>query len=145
MLCKTLLAAVTISLIGSSALAQDGPPAAAAAADEAPTLINNADQDAARANSEWVRRVLAGESTDDAKTKTAAKDCDRNLDNKAHGVVWGSVGSGGYKSGGAIITQPVGDCSSITVGYEQTHDNSDYYRGDRLDQYGPFGRNPGRP
>lgn len=120
----TVLAAVAIAL-PATALAQTAPPVVAPADEIATTdAPSAADPSPARDNADWARRVMAGEPSPEDKADKQAKAeraCPGDPDGKPHGEVWGSVGSGGYKAGGAVVTQRVGECSAITVGYEQTH------------------------
>jgi hypothetical protein len=36
-------------------------------------------------------------------------------DRKPHGEVWAAIGTGGYRSVGGVVTQPIGDCGFITI------------------------------
>lgn len=79
---------------------------------------------------DWARRVLARANgqlppTDERAEALAAagvnpedikKGCVRNPDRSPHGEVSASVGSGGYRGGGFVVTQPVGDCGQVTIG-----------------------------
>lgn len=41
-------------------------------------------------------------------------------DGKPHGEVWAGVGTRGYRTVGGVVTQPIGDCGSVTVGVSRT-------------------------
>lgn len=45
-------------------------------------------------------------------------------DHRAHGEVFAGVGTGGYREGGGVVCQPIGDHTSVTVGVDVEH-----YRG----------------
>ena len=81
-----------------------------------------ADRADAEANGAWARKILddaaAGKSDKDGKSKAACSN--PNTDRKAHGEVWVGVGTGGYREYGGVVTQPLGDCSEITLGLDQT-------------------------
>jgi hypothetical protein len=53
--------------------------------------------------------------------------CQRNPDRAPHGEVWVGVGTGGYKTAGAVVTAPLGDCGQATVAVSRT----DYGHGRR--------------
>ena len=79
------------------------------------------DRDRRQANGDWARKVMAGETTrEDAEDEGLARGCDRNLDRNPHGEVWVGVGTGGYKTAGAVVTQPIGDCTEVTVAVSKT-------------------------
>jgi len=59
--------------------------------------------------------------------------CVRNPDRKPHGVVEAAVGTGGYRSGAAVVTMPVGDCGQATIAIESSRGG-----------YGGYGRGPRR-
>jgi hypothetical protein len=64
---------------------------------------------------------MAGETTrEDAEDEGLARGCHRNPDRNPHGEVWVGVGTGGYKTAGAVVTQPIGDCSEVTVAVSKT-------------------------
>jgi hypothetical protein len=79
------------------------------------------DRDQRQANGDWARRVMAGQpSADDRDADAAAKGCQRNPDRAPHGEVWAGVGTGGYNTVGAVVTQPIGDCAQATVAVSRT-------------------------
>ncbi len=45
-------------------------------------------------------------------------------DHQAHGEVFAGVGTGGYREGGGVVCQPIGDHAAVTVGVDVEH-----YRG----------------
>jgi hypothetical protein len=115
---------IVIALTGAApALAQEaiqthsgenpGAEAPAAATPSSP------DRDQRQANGDWARRVMAGQSTDESED-VDSRGCRRNPDRRPHGEVWAGVGTGGYKTVGAVVTQPIGDCSEVTVAVSQT-------------------------
>ena len=53
---------------------------------------------------------------------------DGKLETKPHGEVEATVGTGGYRSIGGFVCQPIGDRAAISVGMSQTQDNGRYYR-----------------
>lgn len=59
------------------------------------------------------------EATDDEPTPESGR-CDAPPDRKPHGMVWGAVGTGGYREAGAVVTQPIGRCASVTVMINRT-------------------------
>jgi hypothetical protein len=118
----TLLA---LALVGaSSAAAQEAiqthsgeSPAGEASAQPKP----GPDRDPRQANGDWARRVMAGVPTEEsADDLSDGKGCRRNLDRNLHGEVWAGVGTGGYNTVGAIVTQPLGDCAEVTVAVSRT-------------------------
>jgi hypothetical protein len=97
----------------------NAPPIPAA---EAPPADPPADEAAkARAIGDWAGRVMAGqphpEEITEAKTK---KGCVPAADRKPHGQVWGGIGTGGYRSVGGVVTQPIGDCARVTIAVEHS-------------------------
>ena len=46
--------------------------------------------------------------------------CPVRVDKRPHGEVWGSVGTGGYREVGGVVTQPIGDCATVTIGMSRT-------------------------
>jgi len=98
----------------------DGAPAA-----EAPTDQTSSQDRQKQANGEWARRVMAGQSTDEAAAdkgpgKDPDKRCPQQGDGKPHGEVWAGVGTGGYRNVGGVVTQPLGDCAQVTVAIDRT-------------------------
>ncbi len=63
---------------------------------------------------DWARGVIAGApAADDAPASGSG--CAAPADRKPHGEVWAGVGTGGYRELGGVVTQPVGDCGSVTI------------------------------
>jgi hypothetical protein len=89
---------------------------------EAPReTLPSPDRDRRQANGEWARKVMAGEPTGEGDDELAdAKGCRRNPDRNPHGEVWAGVGTGGYNTVGAVVTQPIGDCAEVTVAVSRT-------------------------
>jgi hypothetical protein len=93
---------------------------------EAPVAANASagpDRDRRQADGDWARRVMAGQSTatDEADYDEAdARGCHRNPDRNPHGEVWAGIGTGGYNTVGAVVTQPIGDCGEVTVAISRT-------------------------
>ena len=116
-------ALVASALLGAApALAQEviQTHAGESPAAEAPATPSvGPDRDQRQANGDWARRVMAGKPTDDLD-EDAAKGCRRNPDREPHGEVWAGVGTGGYKTVGAVVTQPIGDCAEVTVAVSKT-------------------------
>lgn len=61
-----------------------------------------------------------------AHPRARSRGCEPPPDRKPHGEVWAGIGTGGYRSVGGVVTQPIGNCGSLTVGVS-------YERG----RYGP--------
>jgi hypothetical protein len=40
-------------------------------------------------------------------------------DGKAHGEVWGGVGTSGYRDAGGAVTVPTGKCSSVSIAIDR--------------------------
>lgn len=89
-----------------------GPPPAA----EAPPPLRS--QDSPEAIGDWARGVMAGAPSAEAAAAGPAGQASAcpPKDGKPHGEVWAGVGTGGYREVGGVVTQPVGDCGSVTVG-----------------------------
>jgi hypothetical protein len=72
-----------------------------------------------RAIGDWARGVMAGE-TAQAAAPPARPGCAAPADHKPHGEVWAGVGTGGYRELGGVVTQPIGDCGSVTLAIDRT-------------------------
>jgi hypothetical protein len=46
--------------------------------------------------------------------------CQPLPDHQPHGEVWGAVGTHGYREGGGVVTQPLGDCASVTLSIDES-------------------------
>jgi hypothetical protein len=90
----------------------------------------DADQTDAEANGAWARAVM-DRAADNKKVAAAKSGCVRNPDRAPHGEVWAGVGTRGYNDIGGVVTQPIGDCSTLTLGYEQGGGDVGYGRGRR--------------
>ncbi|MEH6678589.1 hypothetical protein [Phenylobacterium sp.] len=69
---------------------------------------------------DWARRVMAGEPAPEEVAEAQPGRCAPRMDTRAHGEVWGSVGTGGYREVGGVVTQPIGDCATVTIGMSRT-------------------------
>ncbi len=92
-----------------------------------PTPMPGDEQAQAEADGAWARAVMDRAAA--GKTSGAKPGCVRNPDRSPHGEAWVAAGSSGYRDVGAVATVPVGNCSSLTVGFDQGQDN--YGRGRR--------------
>lgn len=127
--------AFAAALLATPALAQeivragaDGAPPMDDTVSAAP-LDRAAATDAARdrAIGEWGKRVIAGQSTAELDAPAgdkpaAAKGCGNQPanDGKPHGQVWAGVGTHGYRNIGGVVTQPIGQCGSLTLAIDKT-------------------------
>lgn len=125
----SLIAALAAALLSASAAAaqeviRTGPEGAP----PAPAAPPGTDDQSPEAIGAWARGVLAGQSAAPADPARAARPsrCAAPPDRKPHGAVWGGVGTGGYREVGGVVTQPIGDCSSVTVAID--HVQADYGR-----------------
>ena len=89
------------------------------AAEAAPAETSGQDRQKTE-NGAWARRVMAGQPGDEAAGDKTAKGCQRNPDRAPHGEVWAGVGTGGYNTVGAVVTQPIGDCAEATIAVSRT-------------------------
>lgn len=122
-----LAASVAFVASAGAALAEDGPIATGRAGDPPtaqapaapispglePTLRTEAPGD-------WARRVMAGEPAPEEVAQAPEGRCPVRVDRRPHGQVWGSVGTGGYREVGGVVTQPIGDCATVTIGMSRT-------------------------
>jgi hypothetical protein len=90
----------------------DAPPPVAEATPA--STPGPADDAHAKAIGEWGRRVMSGEPAPE-EARQAKAGCTPAADRKPHGEVWGSVGTGGYRGVGGVVTQPIGDCGQVTI------------------------------
>jgi hypothetical protein len=128
-----ILAAAPLSLAPLSAAAEPPmatagataplpPVAEPAAPPQLPEPARAPDRRAAEIGA-WANDVLAGRrSRDEAEARTAEAAGPRcpPTDGRPHGEVLGEVGTGGYRSVGGVVSQPVGDCGRVTVGISRT-------------------------
>jgi hypothetical protein len=117
-------AASSQELIRNDAANADPQPAAAA------HVSDDQAQADAEANGAWARAVM-DKAADNKKIASGKPGCVRNPDRAPHGEVWAGVGTRGYNDIGGVVTQPLGDCSTVTLGYEQSHGDEGYGRGRR--------------
>lgn len=110
-------------------LAFASPGLAQQAADRPSGLPSGEDPDSPAAEAPTVWAASNGERdrgdtarADDARdaARSGRSRCGRKADPDPHGHVWAEVGTGGYRSAGAVVTQPLGDCGSLTVGVSKT-------------------------
>src|SRR5262245_43028587 len=125
--------AVSLALAwASSASAEEpirtaGPDLAVAAAPAAPVAaaplatasVASTPDRSAQANGDWARRVLAGEPSLEEE-KAERPRCAAPPDRKPHGEVWAGIGTHGYREIGGVVTQPIGDCSFVTIAVSHT-------------------------
>jgi hypothetical protein len=71
----------------------------------------------AEADGAWARAVMDRAAS--GKTSNDKAGCVRNPDRSPHGEAWVSAGSDGYHDVGAVATTPIGNCSTLTVGFDQ--------------------------
>ena len=105
--------------------AEGSPPAAVEPVAAAP-VADRSEAAKDKAIGDWAQRVLAGApSIDDDARPQPAKGC-AGLpanDGKPHGEVWAGVGNHGYREIGGVVTQPLGQCGSLTVAVDKTDGN----------------------
>lgn len=96
----------------STASASDaGPPPASAPAAQA-----NGEEDPG----DWARRVLAGKPAPD-EAKPGGPSCAMAAtDDRPQGEVWAGIGTRGYREIGGVVTQKIGECSSVTIAVSKT-------------------------
>ena len=88
-----------------------------------PSRRLNPEETKAEAAGAWAQEVLdraVGVPAAGAEPERRAR-CDADPDRAAHGEVWGEVGTGGYRSVGGVVTQPIGACGQLTIGIGQTN------------------------
>jgi hypothetical protein len=121
-----LATALLVAAFAGPALADEGP-IATSRADSPPSAtasappIGQAQEPVLRAEApgDWARRVMAGEPAEEVAEAQPGR-CPTRIDKKPHGQVWGSVGTGGYREVGGVVTQPIGDCATVTIGMSRT-------------------------
>ncbi|WP_300579347.1 hypothetical protein [Phenylobacterium sp.] len=122
-----LAAALLVAALAGSALADEAPIATgragdppAATASAAP--IGQAQEPVLRAEApgDWARRVMAGEPAPEEVAEAPQGRCPVRVDKRPHGEVWAGVGTGGYREVGGVVTQPLGDCATVTIGMSRT-------------------------
>ncbi len=126
-----LAAALSVAAFAGAALAEDGPiatgragdpPTAQAQAQAAPISPGLEPTLRTEAPGDWARRVMAGEPAPEEIAEAQQGRCPTRVDNKPHGQVWGSVGTGGYREIGGVVTQPLGDFATVTIGMSRTEE-----------------------
>ncbi|MDB5448806.1 MAG: hypothetical protein JWQ97_4123 [Phenylobacterium sp.] len=93
--------------------ADGAPPSAEAPAGPIAT------DEGARATGVWARGILSGQPVADAKP-SQGQGCEAPADRKPHGEVWAGVGTGGYRTLGGVVTQPIGACGQATIAISHT-------------------------
>ncbi len=63
---------------------------------------------------------MAGEPAPDEVAGAEPGRCPTRVDKRPHGEVWAGVGTGGYREVGGVVTQPLGDCATVTIGMSRT-------------------------
>ena len=122
--------ALCLVLAWSSAAAADEPMRTAGASASPPAAVGDpappiASMPPAMADAkaqeigDWARRVIAGEPSAEARAEARPR-CPAPPDRKPHGEVWAGIGTGGYREIGAVVTQPIGECGSLTLGISRT-------------------------
>jgi hypothetical protein len=121
-----LATALLVAAFAGSALADEGPIATgradnppASTAASAPIGQGLEPTLRAEAPGDWARRVMAGEPAPEEVAEAQGR-CPTRVDKRPHGEVWGSVGTGGYREVGGVVTQPIGDCATVTIGMSRT-------------------------
>ena len=127
-------AVLVLAFVAAPALAQEviktgpeGAPPAAEAPRPAPVeRPAAADPNSPEAIGRWARGVLAGEPAQkdevaqDGQAARPGRCTPVSPDGKAHGEVWAGVGTGGYRNVGGVVTQPLGECGSVTIAVDKT-------------------------
>jgi hypothetical protein len=119
--------ALVLSLaLTSTAYSQEIVSKDASQADPKPAAADGAasgdEQSQAEADGAWARAVMDRAAA--GKTSDSKASCVRNPDRSPHGEAWVAAGSNGYREAGGVATVPVGNCSTLTVGFDQGQDNS---------------------
>lgn len=123
-LAAALLAPSAVRAQETIATGPEGAPPAA----EAPTRPLAEDPQSPEAIGRWARDVIAGRPAEDAqKVAEAKRGCTPPDDRKPHGEVWAGVGTGGYREVGGVVTQPIGQCGSVTIAVDKM-ENDNYRR-----------------
>jgi hypothetical protein len=122
-----LAAALSVVAFAGAALAEDGPIATGRAGDPPAATASAAPISAgwepamrAEAPGEWARRVMAGEPAPEEVAQAQPGRCPTRVDKRPHGEIWAGVGTGGYREVGGVVTQPIGDCATVTIGMSRT-------------------------
>jgi hypothetical protein len=119
---KLVAPAVALSLVlVSSAWAQEAvEPAPDSVPVSADSLETAAGDESVQADDGWVDHVAARDGEERELDAPRSSRCAPHHDGERHGQVWAEVGTGGYRSAGAVVTQPLGDCGTLTVGVSKT-------------------------
>ena len=87
-----------------------------------PTPLPRGPDTSAQEIGDWARRIFAGEPSREVPAERVAR-CQAPPDRKPHGEVWVGVGTRGYREIGGVVTQPIGDCGRITLGFSHSEAN----------------------
>lgn len=115
--------ATALALLAGAAAAQELPIATARGGyptPEATALAALADGETPAEIGAWAQRVVDGKSTAEPQEAPASRPCALAGDGKAHGEMWAGLGTGGYRSIGGVVTQPLGPCARATVAISRT-------------------------
>jgi hypothetical protein len=122
-----LTAALLVAALAGPALADETPIATSRAGDpptaQAPAApISPGLEPILRteAPGDWARRVMAGEPAPEEVAQAPHGRCPARIDKRPHGEVWAGIGTGGYREVGGVVTQPIGDCATVTIGMSRT-------------------------
>lgn len=122
-----LAAALLVAAMAGPALADEAPIATSRAGDPPAATASAAPispgwEPAVRAEApgDWARRVMAGDPAPEEVAEAQEGRCPARVDKRPHGEVWGSVGTGGYREVGGVVTQRLGDCATVTIGMSRT-------------------------
>ena len=122
-----LAAALSVAAFAGAALAEDGPIATGRAGDPPTTTTQAAPISPGleptlrtEAPGDWARRVMAGEPAPKDVAQAQQGRCPVRVDKRPHGEVWAGIGTGGYREVGGVVTQPIGDCATVTIGMSRT-------------------------
>ena len=63
---------------------------------------------------------MAGEPAPEEVAQAQPGRCPTRIDKRPHGEVWAGIGTGGYREVGGVVTQPIGDCATVTIGMSRT-------------------------
>lgn len=121
---RLAVAAAAVALTGAVVA---GLPAAPAQADEVIRTGAAGDPPASTAAPAAIGRPpaadassKAGDPGPEALGVERRSACGMPSNRKPHGAVWGGIGTGGYRSVGGVVTQPLGDCGEVTVAIDRT-------------------------
>jgi hypothetical protein len=131
-----LLAGLAAATASAQEVIKTGPDGAPpAAAHVAPMAEPGADpEQSPEAIGAWGRRVLEGRPAPREQAMAGPADgrqtpgCTPPPDRRPHGEVWAGAGAGGYRDVGGVVSQPLGNCGSVTLMIDKSHAD-DRWRG----------------